>query len=205
MHERIVPRRLIGGFSELLRANPRRQPDAEGTQQQVHLVAERFTLTNWSRAPRSVLRRWLSIDFTWTGENQPVRGISAKAKASALSLLIRRLLMASAARVHAYHWIAHAGRRAEAMRRERAAFQPDLGELTVKPLQSRRKHLKGACQPCPATQSCRPRLQRTSSPACPQRPILQTWSSLLSIRHSRITSESFIPSAEEQQPHVRDV
>jgi hypothetical protein len=30
-------------------------------------------------------------------------------------------------------------------------------------------------------------------------------SSLLSIRHSRITSESFIPSAEEQQPHVRDV
>ena len=48
------------------------------------LPSARFTLTNWSRAPRSVLILWLSIDFTWTGENQPVRSISAKAKASML-------------------------------------------------------------------------------------------------------------------------
>jgi hypothetical protein len=69
------------------------------------LPSARFALTNWSRAPRSVLILWLSIDFTWTGENQPVRSISAKAKASALSLLIRRLLIASAARRASMHTI----------------------------------------------------------------------------------------------------
>ncbi|MGB8900538.1 MAG: hypothetical protein WCC90_15465, partial [Methylocella sp.] len=40
---------------------------------------------------------------------------------------------------------------------------------------------------------------------CHPRPILQTCPSLLSIRHSRITSESLTTSAGEQQPHVRDV
>ena len=69
------------------------------------LPSERFALTNWSRAPSKVFRRWLSNDLTWTAENQPVRSISAKAKASALSLLIRRLLIASAARRASMHTI----------------------------------------------------------------------------------------------------
>ena len=40
----------------------------------------------------------VSADLTWTDVNQPVRSISASAQASPLSLLIRRLLIASAAR-----------------------------------------------------------------------------------------------------------
>jgi len=40
----------------------------------------------------------VSTDLTQTEENQPVRNISASAQASPSSLLIRRLLMASAAR-----------------------------------------------------------------------------------------------------------
>jgi hypothetical protein len=44
--------------------------------------------------------------------------------------------------VHAYHWIAHRRERAEEMRRERPAFQPNLGELTVKTLQSSVDHLQ---------------------------------------------------------------
>ncbi len=53
-----------------------------------------------------VLIRWLSTDLTCTAVNQPVRSISAKAQASALSDLIRRLLMASAARRASVHTIA---------------------------------------------------------------------------------------------------
>lgn len=95
------------------------------------------------------------------------------------------------------------------MRRERSALQPDLGELTLKTLQGRSEHprmrVEDACRPCPERRSCRPRLQRLPPSACRPRPILQTCPSLLSIRHLRITSESFTPSAGEQQPHARDV
>ena len=55
-----------------------------------------------------VLIRWLSTDLKCTGTavNQPVRSISAKAQASALSDLIRRLLIASAAWRASMHTIA---------------------------------------------------------------------------------------------------
>ena len=60
-----------------------------------HLIAKRTLHPDKLVARSSVLILWLSADFTCTAVNQPVRSISAKAQASALSLLMRRLLIAS--------------------------------------------------------------------------------------------------------------
>ena len=89
LDERIVPHRLMRGFGECLRADTRGKPDAERTQQATHprlregklwLPSERLILTSWSRAPSNVLMRWLSVLFTCTAVNQPVRSISARAR-----------------------------------------------------------------------------------------------------------------------------
>jgi hypothetical protein len=143
------------------------------------LPSARLALTNWSR-------------FTCSGENPPGRSISARGKGVGLVALDPPALerLGGAAGVGANQRIAPRRKRAEKMRHERAAFEPNLGALTFKPLQGRNEHLRVRV---PRQTTCRPRRQRPSPSACPQPHVLQTWSSLLSVRHSQIRSRKLHP------------
>jgi len=132
----------------------------------------RRRLMSWPQAPSRVFKRWLSRDLTGTGANRPQH--PGQSKGAGLAALDRpaRDRIGGAAGVHANHRLAQRRKRAEKMRRERAAFAPGLDEPALETLQggvdypgARVSHPRQTILPASSTTHIAVPLPPTSSPA----------------------------------------
>ena len=99
MKDAVLAHRRARRLVRALRRRPPRQPDAERAQPTPDLPVDLpLRLHQRVARQRQSLGRWLSPDLTKTSVQQPVRSISARARASARSVFTGRASSAFEAR-----------------------------------------------------------------------------------------------------------